>query len=71
MHTSHYLWLVPISLLWYRQDTRTEMSSCDSPLVPFLCAAVVLLILKSQFSFMDRVYDGGTFLDTDASTTAE
>ena len=47
--------------------TRHPMPSCDSPLVPLLCSVAVLSILQSHLSFMDRVYDNGTFLDASAS----
>lgn len=46
----------------------TPMPSCDSPLVPLMCAVTVLLILQTQLSFVDRVYDHSTFLDASAST---
>ena len=47
--------------------SRHLMPSCDSPLVPLLCAVTILSILQSQLSFMDRVYDGTTIFDASAS----
>lgn len=45
------------------------MPCCKSPLVPLVSAVIVLLVLQSHLSFMDRVYDDHTFLQAHASTT--
>ena len=57
---------------WYDflcSGTVNMSSSCDSPLVPVLCTVMVFFILRSQISFMERVYGDRTFLGTDASIT--
>lgn len=59
---------------WYEflysgTNNYSPMPCCKSPLVPLVSAVIVLLVLQSHLSFMDRVYDDHTFLQAHASTT--